>query len=31
VSTAEKPAESPLPDLTPLPGKQTGAEVGKLV
>ena len=29
---APKPESSPaLPDLTPLPGKQTGAEVGKLV
>jgi MazG family protein len=32
VSDAPKPAPSPsLPDLTPLPGKQTGAEVTKLV
>jgi MazG family protein len=34
VSDAPKPPESPspaLPDLTPLPGKQTGAEVTKLV
>src|SRR5258708_16445851 len=26
-----KPDANPLPDLTPLPGKQTGAEVSKLV
>jgi MazG family protein len=34
VSDASKPAAAPspaLPDLTPLPGKQTGAEVTKLV
>jgi len=32
VPDAPKPESSPaLPDLTPLPGKQTGAEVGKLV
>lgn len=34
MSDAPKPPESPspaLPDLTPLPGKQTGAEVTKLV
>jgi len=31
VNEAEKPAASALADLTPLPGKQTGAEVQKLV
>jgi MazG family protein len=30
-SRAAMPAAAPLPDLTPLPGKQTGAEVSKLV
>jgi MazG family protein len=27
----DAPSSAPLPDLTPLPGKQTGAEVAKLV
>jgi MazG family protein len=31
VSDDEKPPSPALPDLTPLPGKQTGAEVTKLV
>jgi MazG family protein len=31
VSDAAKPPAAALPDLTPLPGKQTGAEVSKLV
>ncbi len=31
MSDAPKTSPAPLPDLTPLPGKQTGAEVTKLV